>query len=218
MTTTVDRGGGSLTRFIMYAAIAALVFQAVHFVEHVAQLGYWFAHPADAPWLTPWAVQGRDILAVGGEPALGNELLHLLGNLIFLGGLVGLVAVCSRRQRTGKEYPALRTAVVIQGFHVVEHVALTATSLIYGKAIGLSTFLGLVAGPVMTSFRVWFHLLINLVATWYAGRALAELNAGGILIPTTPSAPRATAMEVEPAPARLADPLASGSGGPSVGP
>jgi hypothetical protein len=63
-----------------------------------------------------------------------------------------------------------------------EHLALTATTVIFGKAAGLSTFLGLISGPAMTSFRVWFHLLINLVATWYAGRALLALHSQGLLV------------------------------------
>lgn len=173
-----------ITRVLKYVAVGALVFQAVHFFEHLAQVGYWVAHPLEAPWLTPWAAEGRDALAIGGELALGNELLHLIGNLVFLGGVVALVAYCQRRGRG--MLPGLRVALLLQGFHVIEHMALTATSAIYGKAIGLSTFLGLVGGPVMTSYRVWFHLLINLVATWYAARALAAMHAGGLLVEPSP--------------------------------
>lgn len=173
-----------ITRVLKYVAVGALVFQAVHFVEHLGQVGYWVAHPLETPWLTPWAAEGRDALAIGGELALGNELLHLVGNLIFLSGVVALVAYCQRRGR--EMLPGLRIALLIQGFHVIEHVALTVTSAIYGKAIGLSTFLGVVSGPLMTSYRVWFHLLINLAATWYAARALAAMHAGGLLVEPSP--------------------------------
>lgn len=172
------------------AAAGALAFQAVHLVEHLAQFGYWAAHPKEAPWLTPWAAHGRDALAVGGEAAVGNELLHLLGNVIFLGGLLALVTVCNRVGRDAGSVPSLRTATMVQGFHVAEHVALTTTSFVFGKSIGLSTFLGLVDGPVMTSYRVWFHFLINLIASWYAGRALVEMNADGLLTTSTSAANR----------------------------
>lgn len=52
----------------------------------------------------------------------------------------------------------------------------------WGEAAGLSTFFGLVSGPVMTSYRVWFHFLINLVATWFAARAVMVLQSRGLLI------------------------------------
>lgn len=172
----VDR----VTVFLMYLAVSALVFQAVHLVEHVAQLGYWMARPLEAPWLTPWAVEGRDALAVAGNLVLGNEILHLVGNLIFLGGLVALFLYC-RRRALGMP-SALHVAFVIQGIHVAEHVALTTTTALWGKAIGISTFLGLVNGPVMTSYRVWFHFLINLVATWFAARAVMSLYARSLLV------------------------------------
>jgi len=185
----IQEKGRWITRAVGYLAIAALVFQVVHFVEHLGQLGYWLGHPAEAPWLTPWAAEGRDALAIGGETALGNELLHLLGNLIFLAGLIALAALCRRAGRTADDFPDLRAALVIQGFHVGEHVALTTTTAIYGNAIGLSTFLGLVSGPAMTSYRVWFHLLINLIATWYAGRALIRMIGAGLVVAGKPGPP-----------------------------
>jgi hypothetical protein len=165
---------------LKYLAVAALAFQAVHFFEHIAQLGYWLLHPTEAPWITPWAVPARDALAVTGHVHLGNELLHLSGNLVFLGGLIALAVYSNRRG--GESSPHLRTALWVQGIHMGEHVALTASTVIFGKAVGLSTFLGLVSGPAMTSFRVWFHLLINLVATWYAGKALFALHSQGLLM------------------------------------
>jgi hypothetical protein len=177
------------TRALKYLGVAALTFQGVHFVEHIAQLGYWFLHPTEAPWITPWALPARDALAVAGEVPLGNELLHLTGNLVFLGGLIALAIY--RNRRGGGGTPHLRTALWVQGIHMGEHIALTASIVILGEAVGLSTFLGLVSGPAMTSFRVWFHLLINLVATWYAGWALLALQSQGLLVEPT--------LKVEPA-------------------
>lgn len=184
MTATAPRSH-SVTRGVKYLAVAALAFQAVHFVEHLAQLGYWLMHPAEAPWLTPWAAGGRDLLAFSGRSALGNELLHLVGNLIFLAGLGALLTYCHWRGRAAA-YPPLRIALLLQGVHVLEHLALTATTVVFGKAIGLSTFFGLVGGPLMTSYRVWFHLLINLVASWYGWRALVAMHADGLLLDSSP--------------------------------
>lgn len=166
---------GRITGLAEYLAASALVFQAVHLIEHMAQLGYWFARPLEAPWLTPWAEAGRTQLAVGGNAALGNEILHLAGNVIFLAGLVALLSYV---HRLGLGMPsALRVAFVVQGVHVIEHVALTTTAALWDNAVGISTFLGLVDGPVMTTYRVWFHFLINLAASWFAARAVMSLYA-----------------------------------------
>lgn len=171
-------------RLITYVAVAGVAFQVVHFIEHLAQLTYWFAHPLDAPWLTPWAVMGRDILAAGGEAITGAELLHLLGNTLFFVGLIGMCVVLRCKQRTLKEHSLLRKAVIWQGAHVVEHVVLTGTWFIFGKTIGVSTFFGLVsAGPLLSSYRVWWHFTINLIATVYATRALKEFADERLLFP-----------------------------------
>lgn len=166
-------------RTAAYVAVGALAFQAVHLIEHAAQLGYWFLHPDRAPWLTPWAAEGRDALAVGGRTMLGGELLHLLGNLIFLAGLLGLSAILTERRFPGMR--SLRFAVVIQGVHVLEHLSLTATTVLFGEAIGVTTAFGLVTGVGLTSLRVWAHFAINLVATWFAMRALAEMLSHGLI-------------------------------------
>lgn len=50
--------GTRASQVIRHLTIAALVFQFVHFVEHIAQLSYWFLRPAAPPWLTPWAETG----------------------------------------------------------------------------------------------------------------------------------------------------------------
>jgi hypothetical protein len=65
-----------------------VVFQLVHFIEPVARLGYWAMHTSSAPWLTPWSMAGRELLVVDSTPASGNELLHLVGNLILLAGVL----------------------------------------------------------------------------------------------------------------------------------
>jgi len=154
----------------LVVAAAGIGFQVVHFVEHLAQLSYWALHPAEAPWLTPWAEAGRDALAVGGDPATGTELLHLLGNVIFL---VGLVALWRYARRSGeREGGALRAGLWLQGVHVGEHVLLTGSWALFGRALGFSTLFGALSGPALAGFRVWWHFLMNLAVTVLAVVAL----------------------------------------------
>lgn len=160
-------------RTVAYVAVAGVTFQVFHFIEHIAQLGYWFMHPTEAPWLTPWAATGRDILAAGGSPVTGTEWLHLLGNTIFFVGLIAMWRLLGFRRLSLLKYGSLKRAIGWQGFHVAEHVALTMTWLLFGTAMGLSTFFGLVeGGALLSSYRVWFHFLLNLLVTLYAARAL----------------------------------------------
>ena len=148
---------------LVAAAIGGGVFQLGHFAEHVAQAGYWLAHRSDAPWMTPWASSlassfGR--LATG-TPGFGMEALHLTGNMIFFGGATAIAVVISRGGRPDARRPA-RLGVAVQGLHVLEHVALTATVLAGGPARGLSTLFGtLDPGPGLWTYRVWWHLTIN---------------------------------------------------------
>lgn len=161
------------------AAMGAAAFQVLHALEHVLQFGYWVGHPSEPPWMTPWAMVGMHAFADLGDPsplALGTELLHLVGNSIFLVGvltlalLVRILAPGSRAART------TRLTLYLQGFHVLEHVALTLSFVWVGKAMGLSTFCGLVdPGPLLWTYRVWWHFLINAVATIMLVRAIVRL-------------------------------------------
>ena len=162
-------------------AMAMLVFQLVHFVEHVAQLGYWAMHTSSAPWLTPWATAGRELLVIDGTHASGNELLHLVGNLIFLVGILALVGLVFRARQSTGEIPFLKPALLLQGAHVIEHVLLTGTYLAIGEAIGFTTLFGLADGAFGSGLRVWAHFLLNLVATYFVLRALLEMKRRGLL-------------------------------------
>ena len=144
-------------------ATSGLLFQVVHTIEHAAQSAAWLAHPDQPPWLTPWAATGRDWLALGGDVALGNELLHLVGNLVFL---VGLAAVARLARHLGSGRPgALTAALWIQGLHVAEHAALTVSTVTLGSAVGVTTLLGqLPPGPPLWTLRVLAHFTINAAA------------------------------------------------------
>lgn len=176
----------SSVRGVLLVAAGGLLFQVVHALEHVLQLGYWVAHPLEAPWLTPWAAAGRDTLAVAvdGHAAGGNELLHLLGNLIFLGGLVALAVWRTRTARAGGGR-TLRWAFGTQGLHVAEHMLLVATWALAGQATGVTTLFGaLEAGTAPAhSVRVLSHFALNAVATWAAVVAAVQSGLLGALRP-----------------------------------
>jgi hypothetical protein len=182
--------------------VAGLGFQVVHFAEHLLQVGYWVRHPRSAPWLTPWAAAGRDGLAAftDGQAGTGNELLHLLGNLVFLGGLAAAVVLGRRGHPPIRAAVWLRRAVWLQSAHVAEHVALTTTWVAFGRAEGVSTLFGVLQpGTVIaSSVRVWFHLALNLAATGATGLAVAAFAAGNDRAEPVPSGPRITATTSHP--------------------
>jgi hypothetical protein len=160
---------------MIVVAIAGLSFQVVHVLEHAAQTAAWTTHPDQPPWLTPWAATGRDWLAHGGDIALGNELLHLVGNLAFLAGLAALAGIVAR---FGVHRPrSLTAALWIQGLHVAEHAALTASTATLGTSVGVTTALSqLPPGPGLWTLRVLAHFTINVAATAAMVLALHDLR------------------------------------------
>jgi hypothetical protein len=116
--------------------------------------------------------------------AARTEILHLLGNGAFLVGLIALWAIAASKGARIGEFGGLRPALVVQGLHVAEHVALTVTQLSIGSAVGVSTLFGLAAdGPAAWSYRVLFHFVINLVATVFAVRASTAMYRRHALFP-----------------------------------
>lgn len=157
-------------------ACIGTVFQLGHFAEHVAQAGYWARHPSEAPWMTPWAgalAESFSALAPA-TPGFGMEAMHLVGNAIFLSGAAAVLAVLSRIGSTSSKRLA-RSGVVVQTVHVAEHVALTVSVALSGRAIGVSTMFGaLDPGRVLWTYRVWWHLTINAMATTMLLLAIAR--------------------------------------------
>ena len=75
----------------------SLIFQSFHTLEHLVQLSRWFNSPYSPPYMSPIAKTASSqlessfasITNIIGVPSLGMELLHLVGNAIFLtGGVV----------------------------------------------------------------------------------------------------------------------------------
>jgi Family of unknown function (DUF6008) len=159
--------------------VVGIIGQIGHLQEHVAQAGYWVAHPeAPTAWMTPWGTA----LAMGFQmvdpsvPTLGMEILHFVGNLIFLAGLVALMVITSRARAT-KARRWAKMGVWMQGIHGLEHLSLMLSVWLGAKhAIGLSTWFGLLdAGPGATTYRVWWHFLANVIGSTIFAIALYNL-------------------------------------------
>lgn len=155
-----------------------IVGQIGHLQEHIAQAGYWIQHPNAKAWMTPWGTG----LANGygqvdsSKPTLGMEILHLVGNFIFLAGITGVVLITARaRQVTARKWGKM--GVWMQGIHGLEHIALTlSVALGAKKAIGLSTWFGtLDAGAGAATYRIWWHTIANLIGSYIFAMAVYHL-------------------------------------------
>jgi hypothetical protein len=176
----------TVARGVLALALGAVVFQVVHFLEHALQLGYLAAHPAAPAWLTPWAEWARDLMAAAvlhdhashtHSAQAGGELLHLAGNGVFFLGLLALPLYWRMRGGGGFHSKLLRTALLLQGAHVAEHILLTGSVLALGEPLGISTGFGMVpAGAGATWYRVVVHFSVNLAASVYAVLALLEAS------------------------------------------
>jgi hypothetical protein len=155
-----------------------LVGQIGHVQEHVAQAGYWIANPESKPWMTVWGTslaEGYGQISAS-KPSMGMEILHLVGNFIFLAGLAGVVLITARARKT-RAHKWGKMGVWMQGIHGLEHVVLTL-SVAFGasRAVGLSTWFGaLPAGPGLWTYRIWWHAVANLVGSVVFGMAVYHL-------------------------------------------
>lgn len=169
---------------VLSVAVAGVLFQVIHLGEHTVQMAMWVRHPQRAPWMSPWAHEGS--LRLGQVDAgrssettiavaRGMEYLHLLGNLIFLCGVVALW-ILARSYRCARSQT--RRALVVQGLHVGEHVVLVTTLVLFGRPVGMSTGFGLLEGTQLSTFRVWWHGGVNLLATAVCVGAIVALWSG----------------------------------------
>jgi hypothetical protein len=94
--------------------------------------------------------------------------------------LVGLAALAVLVGRPGvRRSRSLRLALASQGLHVLEHVALTVTAVIGGRALGVTTVFGLLEpGPLMWTYRPMAHFALNAAATFFALDAVVGLIRG----------------------------------------
>lgn len=158
--------------------VIGVLGQIGHLTEHVAQVGYWVQHPDSPAWMTPWgSALARGFGQVDtAKPTLGMEILHLTGNFIFLAGLAAVMVITRRARRTRTRFWA-KMGVWMQGIHGLEHLSLTL-SVAFGakQAIGLSTWFGqLTPGPGLTTYRIWWHFIANVIGSFIFGVALYHL-------------------------------------------
>jgi hypothetical protein len=163
---------------------AGLAFQVGHFAEHATQFGVWvlgdLSHICgrDTPWMSPWATKlvrmvGLFLFPQADEARrmmLGMEVLHLIGNTIFLTSLACLYHCLPSKW--------VRWALYIEGFHFCEHIALTATAYYVGIPMGLSTLFGY-AGSLggrefAVGYRVTWHFVMNFLPMPFAMYALMQ--------------------------------------------
>lgn len=169
-------GARRLRTVLVAGAVTGVVFQLAHFGEHVAQTGYWVTHRSEPPWVTPWARTLIDSYRswAPGSPGFGMELLHLVGNAIFLTGALAICLALAPIARSG-DVRLARIGTAVQVVHVAEHIALTTTVVVAGRSIGVSTLFGTIdAGPAVWTYRIWWHMAINAIATLLLAVALAR--------------------------------------------
>jgi hypothetical protein len=166
------------------AAALGLLFQVGHFAEHAFQFAVWTLGDLsnicgrNTPWMSPWAKDlveqiGLRLFPTADTPRrmmLGMEVLHLIGNSIFLTSLACLYHCLPSKW--------VRWALYIETFHLYEHISLTATAYFIGKPIGMSTLfggVGAIGGPEFAvGCRVTWHFVMNLLPMPFAMVGLME--------------------------------------------
>jgi hypothetical protein len=202
--------GRQVYRGASAVVIVGVVGQIGHLQEHIAQVGYWVQHPNSKPWMTPWG----DGLAMGfgrvdtSHPALGMEILHFVGNMIFLAGMVGImILTCRAPQVRARKWG--RMGVWMQGLHGLEHLSLMLSVWLGAKrAIGVSTWFGVMQpGPGLWTYRIWWHFLANVMgsvifagALWHVWVDRKEIEAGFAGASTSGGRGRRHAVAPRPAP------------------
>jgi hypothetical protein len=164
-------------------ALLGLMFQVGHFAEHAFQFIVWLLGDLsnicgrDKPWMSAPALWLSESLGSLVAPTaagprrmmLGMEVLHLMGNSIFLIGLVALYYVVPHR--------LVKWACFIETFHLYEHLMLTVSAVFIGKPVGMSTLFGAAFAfdkEAMVGIRVTWHFLMNLLPMPLAMMAIAE--------------------------------------------
>lgn len=157
--------------YVAFCAILAMAFQVGHFAEHAFQFVVWLLGDLsgicgrDTPWMSSWVTEavrsaGAALVPDATGPRqmmVGLEVLHLNGNSIFLIGLGCLFYWLPSKW--------VKWAIYIESFHLLEHIALTASAVFVGKPIGISTLFGHAPDfgrEAAVGYRVSWHFVMNL--------------------------------------------------------
>lgn len=177
---------GKLCRTLIVTVSFGLLFQIGHFFEHTVQMAVFMFGSHTTPYMSPIATYLTHLLGMFFVPnatmtyqmAVGMEIVHLIGNLIFLATIGGLYCL----------YPSgrVRQAQWIETFHLYEHIMLTSTVVFLGKAVGLSTLFGgteVLGGNVFAvGFRVTWHFVMNLIPSVLVMRALMQERTSAVQV------------------------------------
>lgn len=160
---------GIRSRVAAYLAVAAgFGLQTFHTFEHVIQVVFWGRNPWAPGYMSPVAKKaaaGLESIAASamgwtGRSTLGMELLHLVGNTLFLLGIAALLI--------GKPFASKRHGAILafsfEGLHLVEHIILTTTTVAGYPAWGNSTLFNTISGSQLSSHRIWWHFVMNVAA------------------------------------------------------
>ena len=155
----VDRGPcRRLPRAVVVLLAAGLAVQVFHMVEHVVQV--WQTDVAQAEHRSGLLGRGVDV-----------EWAHLALNVAVLAFVAAVWSTGrSLRLLTGAGAAWLLAALVVQSYHVVEHVAKVVQHL----TLGLRVAPGLLGGHVGL---VWFHFGVNLAVLVGTAAGVAALVA-----------------------------------------
>ena len=160
--------GRKLKVAALIAVIGGVGLQTFHSIEHVIQGYFWARDPLAPGYMSPLAKKaatGLESIAsstfgISGRSTLGMELLHLVGNTLFFLGIVALVIGAGfKAKQTAAKY-----ALAFEGIHLLEHIALTATTVAGFPAWGSSTLYGNLSGSQLSTHRIMWHLVMNLAA------------------------------------------------------
>jgi hypothetical protein len=154
-----------------------LAFQIGHFLEHAVQFAVWSGGKSqwvaanfcgrDTPYMSRPVTEMVELLGaylfptatVARQMMMGIEILHLIGNCIFLATIAGVYYFIPVK--------LVRYALYIEGAHMCEHIALTLSAYYLGKPIGLSTMFGQASlwwgQELAVGWRVSWHFVMNLL-------------------------------------------------------
>lgn len=163
----IKRNKKTIFYTILVITSLTLTFQVFHFIEHFLQVSVWLGGTKGKAYMSPigmWAMDeiGKLLfpnLEMARQAKLGFEFLHLIGNGIFLVGIVGLFYFIRKSKK-------LIWAFIIEAFHLYEHISLSLSALYINKSIGFSTLFGLPMSQTFSvGYRVWWHFIFNLIPT-----------------------------------------------------
>lgn len=161
-----------MKRFLIVGAVLGTAFQAGHFVEHTVQFYHWLMIDRSYAYMSPIAMNLVHHIGSALVPhadmvrthMVGMEVLHLIGNQIFLATLMAWYALRPSR--------LMKYALLVETFHMVEHMALVISALLLNHAYGLSTIGGI-------GYRVSWHFVMNLIPTALMIAAMRKQKRGG---------------------------------------